>query len=72
MVDTSLGCAVVNVMLFWGGRGAALRGLQDLSSRTRDQTRASAVKALSPNHWTTREFPQYDVNVTGFKKNLLN
>ena len=32
-------------------------GLWDLSSPTRDWTRASAVKALSPNRWTTREFP---------------
>ena len=32
-------------------------GLRDLSSPTRDQTQAPAVKALSPNHWTTREFP---------------
>ena len=30
----------------------------DLSSRTRDWTWATAVKALSPNHWTAREFPQ--------------
>ena len=28
----------------------------DLSSATRDQTRVPAVKVLSPNHWTTREF----------------
>ena len=34
-----------------------LCGLQDLSSLTRDQTQAPAVKAPSPNHWTTREFP---------------
>ena len=31
--------------------------LRDLSSPTKDGTRAPAVKALSPNHWTTREFP---------------
>ena len=46
--------------------------LQDLSSLTRDQSQASTVKALGPNQATTREFPQYDINVTGFKKNLLN
>ena len=34
-----------------------LCGLQDLSSPTRDRTRAPAVKAPSANHWTTREFP---------------
>ena len=34
---------------------ATPRGLGDLSSLTRDQTRAMAVKAPSPNHWTTRE-----------------
>ena len=28
-----------------------------LISPTRDRTRASWVKAQSPNHWTTREFP---------------
>ena len=36
---------------------AKLHGFQDLSSSTRDHTQASAVKAQSPNHWTTREFP---------------
>ena len=30
--------------------------LMDLSCLTRDQTWALAVKALSPNHWTAREF----------------
>ena len=33
---------------------AALRGLKDLISLTRDRTQA--VKAR-PNHWTAREFP---------------
>ena len=28
------------------------------SSQTRDQTRALAVKAQNPNHWTTKEFPK--------------
>ena len=33
--------------------------LWDLSSPvTKDQTQALAVKALSPNHWTTRQFPK--------------
>ena len=36
---------------------ATLCSLQDLSSLTRDRTWAMAVKAPSPNHWTTREFP---------------
>ena len=34
-----------------------LQNLQDLSSPTRDWTQALALKALSPNHWTIREFP---------------
>ena len=38
---------------------AVLHSLQDLSSSIRDWTQAPAVKALSPNHWTTREFPMY-------------
>ena len=38
---------------------AALHGLQDLSSPTRDWTWALAVKVPSPNHWTAREFPQF-------------
>ena len=33
------------------------RGLRDHSSLTRDRTQATAVKALSPNHWKAREFP---------------
>ena len=36
---------------------AAQCSLWDLSSPTRDQTQALAVKARSPNHWTAREFP---------------
>ena len=31
--------------------------LWDLNSPTRDWTQALAVKALSSDHWTTREFP---------------
>ena len=34
-----------------------LRSLQDLSSLIRDSTQATAVKAPSPKHWTTRELP---------------
>ena len=40
---------------FWG---AALHGMRDLSSLTREQTPGPAVKVLSPNHWTGREFPR--------------
>ena len=36
---------------------AVPRSLQNFSSLTRDRTRVPAVKAPSPNHWTTREFP---------------
>ena len=35
----------------------ALYSLQDLSSPTRDWTRATAVKERNPNHCTTRELP---------------
>ena len=37
--------------------------LQDLSSLTRDQTWTTAVKALSPNHCTAREFPIQILNL---------
>ena len=33
-------------------------GLRDLSSPARDRPGPSAVKVPSPNHWTTREFPE--------------
>ena len=36
----------------------ALLCLQDLNSPTRGWTQATSVKALNPNHWTAREFPQ--------------
>ena len=36
---------------------AKLCVLQVPSSLTRDGTRAPAVKVLSANHWTAREFP---------------
>ena len=39
-------------------------GLQDLSPPTRDQTHASAVKALNLNHWKAREF----LHISHFKK----
>ena len=32
------------------------QGLQDLSSPTRDWTRAHSSESASPNHWTVREF----------------
>ena len=38
----------------------APHSLQDLSSPTRDRTRALAVSAPGPNHWTSREFPGSD------------
>ena len=34
-------------------------GLQDLSSQNGDWPRFMTVKAQSPNHWTTREFPKF-------------
>ena len=37
---------------------AALQGMQDLSSLTRDPTVPPAVGARSLNHWTAREVPQ--------------
>ena len=37
---------------------AMMYGLWDLSSLTGNRTLAMAVKAPSPNHWTTREFPK--------------
>lgn len=47
---------------FSGGAGSTTpHGLQDLSFPSRDQTQALAVKALSPNHWATKEFPIYFV-----------
>ena len=36
---------------------ATLCGLRDLSSLTRDWNWPSAVKAWSPNHWTSRDSP---------------
>ena len=38
---------------------AAPHGIRDLSSPTRDRTPGLAVKALSPNHWTAREFSSF-------------
>ena len=35
---------------------ATPHGLWDLSSLNSDSTLALAVKALSPNHWTTKKF----------------
>ena len=41
-----------------------------INSGTRDSTRATAVKALSPNHWTTREFPQIYFLMQGILSSL--
>ena len=50
-------------LVSFGGFMAAQSSLQDLSSPTRDQTRAMAGKAQSPNHWTAREFPSMSFNL---------
>ena len=50
-------CPFFNWVVFQGCFLAIPCGLCDLSSLTRGWTRATAVKAPSPNHWTTREFP---------------
>ena len=43
---------------FCGGGGTPCRALMwDLSSQTRDGTRAAVVKVLNPSHQTTRELP---------------
>ena len=50
-----------------------LHSLQDISFPNRDQTQPLAVKVQSPNHWTTREFPETcflktsDRNQSGWK-----
>ena len=36
---------------------ATAHSMWNLSSPTRDRTRAPALEAQSPNHWTTREVP---------------
>lgn len=36
---------------------AALHGLWNLSSLSKDRTQPSAVKTLSPNHWISRACP---------------
>ncbi|XP_054940972.1 electrogenic aspartate/glutamate antiporter SLC25A13, mitochondrial isoform X3 [Physeter macrocephalus] len=46
--------------VLWGSfldAGTFLKILQDLSSPTGDPIQTLALKAWSPNHWTTREFP---------------
>ena len=52
---------------------ATRHSLQNISSPNRDQTRPLAVEVQSPNHWTTREFPETcflmtsDRNQSGWK-----
>ena len=43
------------------GELATLYGLWDLSSPTRNWIQATAVKAVSPNLWTTRKFPHFKI-----------
>ena len=61
---------IVMEMIVWGGGCFVLllcilllflavqRGLQDLSSLTRDEIGPWQQKAPRPNHWTTQEFPE--------------
>ena len=56
---------------FWGFFLDTPRRLQDLSSRTRNWTRATAVKASSPNHWTAREFPRIRFLFRFFKHMII-
>ena len=51
------------VFLFFFLIWAVLHGLQNLSSLTRDQIQPMAVKALNPNHQTTREVPMLVVRI---------
>ena len=39
--------------------------LWDRSSPTRDWTQPLVVKVLTPNHWTSREFPNYHFHKQG-------
>ena len=53
-------CAFFSFFFLRGGaagEGGMSHSLQDLSSPTRDWTLVMAVKAQSPNHWTTRKVP---------------
>ena len=65
LMGTQSFCFVL-LLLFFGSAGS----LWDLSSLTRDQTQATAVKVPSPNHWTTRELPGYTVSVGEVEKFL--
>lgn len=46
-------------------------GLWALSSLARDQTQSPTVKALGPNHWTTREFAKENINFITINPNTL-
>ena len=46
--------------------------LQDLSSPTRDWTQVITVEVLSPNHWSTREFPHFDLKYLSFLTFQMN
>ena len=56
---------------FLGGSATA-HGLQDLSFPSRGQTQALAVKAPSPNHWTTKEIPNQFIFVPKITLSFLN
>ena len=43
--------------LVWFSFFSSLCGLQNLSSPSRDWTQTTAVKVLSPNHWTAKGIP---------------
>ena len=56
----------VNIIFFL----STPHGLRDLSSPTSVRTRAPALEAQSPNHWTTREFPKFFLKKREKQKNL--
>ena len=42
----------------FGGPGVVLHSWWDLISTSREQTQATAVRALDSTYWTVREFPE--------------
>ena len=43
----------------------------DLSSLTRDRTQAPALEVQSPNHWTSKEVPQFTFFYHTFSSTLV-
>ena len=61
LIKSVMALPVFSILVPWP------RGMWDLSSLTRDQTRTPCIGRPSPNHWTSTEVQEYEF-LNGFSE----